>query len=106
MPAEGEIIMTATQSVMELPPEEQVRMTVEKAGEIYKGYFIFFTNSETIRDIGKAEHYAVPRVIALESKDFYESGLSEKFNNRDIYGTPFTCWIFMAEDKIPPILAF
>ena len=98
--------MTTTQTVTELPPEEQIRMTVKKAGELYDGHFIFFTNCEEFRDLGKVEEYAVPRVIALNKKMFYESGLSQKYQDRTLYGTHLHGWIFMSEEEMPPVLAF
>jgi len=98
--------MLTVQSVRELSPDEQVRMSVEEAGRLYAGNFIFFTNSEEIRDIGIFEHYAVPRVIALNKKVFFDSGLIEKYRNRILYGVPYTCSAYMAEDQRPPILAF
>jgi len=98
--------MLTVQSVRELSPDEQVRMSVEEAGRLYEGNFIFFTNSEEIRDIGILEHYAVPRVIAPNKKVFYDSGLIEKYRNRALYGVPHICSAYMAEDQRPPILAF
>lgn len=97
--------MTRTQTVAVLPTEEQVRMTVKEAGKLYNGHFILFTNSEEVRDYGRLEHYAVPRVIALNKKMFYESGLFEKYQDRALYGTPYTCWIYMSEEQMPPVLA-
>jgi hypothetical protein len=103
--AEGEQLMTQTKTVAELPENEQVRMPVSKAGEIYNGHFIFFTNYEDIRDFEKVETYAVPRVIALNKKMFYDSGLSAKYRDRDKYGMLCTCWVYMAEEQMPPVLA-
>ena len=99
-------MMTTTQTVVELPLDEQVRMTVEEAGELYNGHFIFFTNSEEIRDFGSVIHYAVPRAISLNKKLFFDSGLSKKYRDRTLYGTPYTCWLYMSEEQMPPILAF
>ena len=98
--------MLTKQSLRELSPDEQVRMAVEEAGRLYEGNFIFFTNSEEIRDIGIFEHYAVPRVIALNKKIFFESGLMEKYQNRVLYGIFYTCTAYMAEDQSPPTLSF
>jgi len=98
--------MTTTQTVAILPPDEQIKMTVNKAGELYNGHFIFFTNSEHIRNDGKVEHYAVPRVIALNKKMFYESGLSKNYRDDTLYGVPLHCWVFMSEEQTPPVLVF
>jgi hypothetical protein len=97
--------MTKTQSVVELPKNEQVRMPVSEAGEIYNGHFIFFTNSEEVRDSGKVKRYAIPRAISINKNMFYDSGLFEKYSDRDLYGTRLTCWVYMAEEHMPPILA-
>jgi len=98
--------MVATQTATELPLDEQIRMTVDEAGEKYDGYFIFFTNTEEILIDGRWEEYAIPRVIALNNNDFCKSELSKKFDNRSLYGIPFSCSFFMAEEQIPPILTF
>ena len=98
--------MVATYLVEELPPEEQIRMSVEEAGEKYDGHFIFFTNAEKKIEDGLWEEYGIPRVIALNQKVFYESGLWEKYNDNMIYGAHYTCSAFMAEDQIPPLLSF
>jgi len=81
-------------------------MAVEDAGKMYSGYFIFFTNSEDKLEDGRWKEYGIPRVIALNNKIFCESGLSEKYRDRTLYGVPFSCSAFMAEDQIPPILTF
>jgi hypothetical protein len=96
--------MTKTNTVAELPENEQVRMNVTKAGEIYNGHFIFFTNYEEIRDSGKPETYAVPRAISLTKKLFYDSGLSDKYRDRAKYGMQYTCWVYMSEEHMPPVL--
>ena len=98
--------MAAIKTVKELSSAEQVRMDVEYAGELYKGHFIFFTNSEETRDTDKLEYYGVPRIIALNEKEFCESGLYEKYRNRTLYGIPYFCSAYMADEQIPPVLAF
>jgi len=98
--------MTATQSAIELPLAEQIRMAIDEAGEKYNGHFIFFTNSERYVENGRWKEYAVPRVIALNNNDFYKSSLSAKYTDREQYGIPFCCSFFMAEEQIPPVLAF
>lgn len=93
-------------TVRELSPAEQVRMNVEEAGELYNGYFIFFTNAEEKWENEGWEEYGVPRIIAENLTDYYDSGLSKKYRDREKYGIPFHCSAFMSEENIPPVLAF
>jgi len=93
-------------TVRELSLAEQVRMNIDKAGELYKGYFIFFTNSEEKWENDVWEEYGIPRIIAECAADFYDSGLSEKYKGSAEYGTRFYCSAFVAEENIPPVLAF
>jgi uncharacterized circularly permuted ATP-grasp superfamily protein len=98
--------MSTMLSVRELPPDEQVRMTIDEAGEKYSGHFIFFTNSKRELEDGRWQYYVIPRIIALNSITFLDSGLSKKYKDRKVYGVPFSCTAYMAEDQIPPVLAF
>ncbi|MCL2253527.1 MAG: hypothetical protein FWC09_03710 [Lachnospiraceae bacterium] len=98
--------MVTTFSVEELPIDEQVRMSVEEAGKKYSGNFIFLTNTETKFENGRWVAYGIPRVIAPNNQIFNESGLSKKYRNKALYGAPYSCWVYMEEDQIPPILTF
>ena len=98
--------MSIIKSTIELPPEKQVKMSIKEAGQLYGGYLIFFTNSEEIRTVDTLEHYAIPRVIALNNRVFCDSGLYEKYRNRSLYGIPYTCTVYMAEEHRPPTLSF
>jgi len=89
----------------ELDSNEQKRMTVSEAGSLYDGYFIFFTNFEEAEK-GTAHDYAVPRVISPTMIEFYRSGLSDKYTDRDQYGEPFLCSLFISSENAPPVLAF
>jgi len=80
-------------------------MTVQEAGLLYDGYFIFFTNSEDIA-IGSDNIYAVPRVISLTKGEFLRSGLYDKYRNQSQYGVPIFCPFFMSSENIPPVLSF
>ena len=91
--------------VRELDTTEQRRMTIDEAGEIYKGYFIFFTNSEEPLP-GTREEYAVPRAICANKKEFYDSGIFNKYKNQNVFGVPYFCSVFMSEEEIPGILTF
>jgi len=94
------------QSVRELLPEEQIRMTLDEAGDLYNGYYIHFTNSEEKWEKDGWVHYVVPRIIALNVDDYYDSGLFKKYQDREKYGVPCDCAAFMTEENMPPILAF
>jgi len=98
--------MFLAETVKELASDEQIILNVEKAGELYKGCFILFTNSEEFRDADKLESYGIPRVIALNEKVFCESGIYEKYRDRTLYGIPYFCSAYMTEEQIPPVLAF
>lgn len=89
----------------ELNSNEQRRMTVSEAGSLYDGHFIFFTNFEEA-EMGRADDYAIPRVISLTNGEFNRSGLYEKYKNQEKYGVPFFCSFFIASENRPPILAF
>lgn len=89
----------------ELDINEQQRMTVEEAGRLYDGYFIFFTNSEDVA-VGSDDIYAIPRAISLTSSEFSSSGLYEKYRNPNVYGVPFFCSLFISAENAPPILSF
>jgi hypothetical protein len=89
----------------ELDTTEQQKMTVNEAGRIYNGHFIFFTDSGGLTNEDD-EIYAVPRVISLTEQDFLQSGLYEKYRDRNKYGVPLFCPFFMAEENIPPVLSF
>ena len=89
----------------ELEAHEQKRMTVQEAGVLYDGYFIFFTNSEDAA-IDSDDIYGVPRVISFTQGEFLKSGLYEKYRDPNQYGVPFFCPFFMASENIPPILSF
>jgi len=91
--------------VKELSSNEQIRMTVQEAGTLYDGYFIFFTNSEDAANDSN-DIYAVPRVISLKPSEFAQSGLYEKYNDEDKYGISFACPFYMASENVPPILSF
>lgn len=89
----------------ELNASEQLRMTVEEAGRLYDGHFIFFTNSEDA--IGDSNDiYAIPRAISRTSSEFSTSGLYEKYRNPSVYGVPFLCSLFISAENAPPILSF
>lgn len=94
------------QSVRELSLPEQTKMNVDLAGELYNGYFILFTNSEEEWENERWEKYAVPRVVALNMTDFYDSGIFKKYQDSEKYGITYYCSAYMAEENIPPILSF
>ena len=50
------------------------------------------------------EEYAIPRVISKISYDCYNSGLMEKYRNREIYGAPLSCGIYMDREFFPDVL--
>ena len=89
----------------ELNSDEQKRMTVQEAGTLYDGHFIFFTNSEDVT-VGSDDIYAVPRVISLTPSEFSRSGLYEKYKDQNLYGVPFFCSFFISAENAPPILSF
>lgn len=93
-------------TVRELSPDEQIRMNMDEAGKRYDGNFIFFTNSEEILEHDRCEIYGIPRIIAKNQSDFYDSGLSKKYKDSEKYGVRLYCSSFMLEENIPPVLAF
>ena len=79
---------------------------MDEAGKLYDGHFILFTNSEEKWENDRWENYAIPRLIAVTLTDYYESGLYKKYYNHEQYGIPYGCSAYMAEENIPPLLAF
>jgi len=93
-------------SVRELAPAEQVRMHVDEAGKLYDGHFILFTNSEEKWENDRWEKYAIPRIISVTMTDFYDSKIYKKYLDSTQYGITYSCSAYMAEENIPPVLAF